>query len=316
MVLSIPNKLLWDQVAVTFYSWKENVDLIFHPKFTTPLFTRRRTLVICRGMEYYVFPQFYEKLDLFYVKMLMPLYYKKATKILTLSDDLQNDLHKYLRVPYEKMETLYSAPADIFFEKRDSSKAEIVRKKYNLPEQYLISVTRPYIGNKLYPRKNIDRTVKAFLALREKHPTLNLLLLGNRNYDYVQEVFGQEIANHPNIIYPGWVPQEDMPYLYSLSSVHVFPSFSESFGLPLVEAMASGSPTVTSTGGSCPEIVGDAAIKVDPTDLEGLTNAVDCILSDRQLRNRLIEKGLERARMFSWTKSAEKTIEIFKELCD
>jgi glycosyltransferase involved in cell wall biosynthesis len=105
-----------------------------------------------------------------------------------------------------------------------------------------------------------------------------------------------------------------MPYLYSLARALLFPSYSESFGLPLVEAMACGCPVITSTGGACPEIVGDAALVIDPTDVGGLTESLRRVLVDADLRRVLVENGLRRAAAFSWRGSAERMIEIFEEV--
>ena len=169
-------------------------------------------------------------------------------------------------------------------------------------------------SKKLYPRKNIDNIIKSFLALKTEYPYLKLVFVDNKCYQYISAVFGEEIAHDPKLVYLGWVPHEDMPHIYSLAKILIFPSYSESFGLPLVEAMACGCPVITSTSGACPEIVGDAAIVVDPTDVEGLTTAIRSLLTDSELCLKLSEKGLKRAGDFSWTRSAEKVIRIFKEL--
>jgi glycosyltransferase involved in cell wall biosynthesis len=314
ILVKAPNKFLWDQVAVPYHAQREQVDLLFHPKFTVPLFSPIPTVVMCRGLEYYTFPQFYERLDLMYVKTFIPLYYRKAIRVLTLSNDLQKQVHTHLKVPFSKMETVHSAAAELFYPRTDPAELANIRQKYNLPDKFIFTVTRPYMGNKPYPRKNIDGLIKAFLSISDQHPELKLVIAGNRSqcYQYVHTVFGQELADDPRLIYTGWLPQADMPYLYSLAQLLAFPSYSESFGLPLVEAMASGCPVVTSTGGSCPEIVGNAALLVEPPDIAGLAQAMNRILTEPDLRQSLANRGLERARDFSWKRSAEKVINVFK----
>jgi glycosyltransferase involved in cell wall biosynthesis len=314
--MKMPNKFLWDQIAVPYNSWKENVDLIFNPKFTVPLLTRKLTLVLCQGMEYFSFPQYYSFFSLMYVRIFFPLYYKKAQKVLTLSNDEQNDLNKYIKVPYEKMETVYSAHSKDFFPRRDRKELEAIKQKYHLPENFILSVAKPFQGDRLLPRKNIDNIVRSFLAFEDNSKTLKLVLADNRSYEYITEVFGKEFANDPRFVYPGWISHEDMPYIYSLAKLLMMPSYSESFGLPLVEAMACGCPVITSTTSCCPEIVGDAGIVVDPTDVKGLTFAISSILTDQELSQRLTEKGIKKASEYSWTNSAKKVIRIFNELIE
>lgn len=313
ILLEAPNKLIWDQVLVPNTARKEGVQLIFSPKFTVPLLSEIPTVVICHGLEYYTFPQFYERYLLMYVKIFLPLYYQKAVKVVAISNDLKDDIHKYVKVPYEKMETVYFGTTELFYPREDKQQLEAIKEKRQLPEDYIICLPHPYEANKLYPRKNLDNIVKAFMLLREKYPSLKLLLAGKRCDEYIAEVFGQDMANDPGFFYAGWVPQEEMPYLYSMAKMLVFPSYSESFGLPIVESMACGCPVITSTTTCCPEIAGDAGLLVDPTDFKGLSQAMDSILSKPELSQELSEKGFKRAKEFSWEKSAEKLIRIFQE---
>lgn len=186
-----------------------------------------------------------------------------------------------------------------------------IKQKYDLPDNSILSVAKPFQGDRLLPRKNIDNIVRSFLAFEDNSKTLKLVLADNRCYEYITEVFGKELANDPRFVYPGWISHEDMPYIYSLAKLLMMPSYSESFGLPLVEAMACGCHVITSTTSCCPEIVGDAAIVVDPTDVKGLTFAISSILTDQELSKRFTEKGIKKASEYSWSNSAKKVIRIF-----
>ncbi len=309
-----PNKFVWDQVLVPYFARKERVDLILNPKFTVPILTGRMTVPVCQGTEYFTFRHYYGWMDRLHTRVLFPMYYKKATKVITVSDDVGHDLHRFLNVPYDRMETVYLAAGEHYYQRTDVDELERFGKRHRLPDQFILAVTEPYQNNRRYPRKNIDGILKSFLALGDEHPRLKLVLAGKRCHEYIAEGFGQEVADDPRLVYPGWIPQEEMPLLYSLAKCLVFPSFSESFGLPIVEAMACGCPVVTSTGGACPEVAGDAALVVEPTDVEGLTSAITRILKDPELSRSLTAKGLKRASDFSWARSAEKVNRICRGL--
>jgi len=310
LVLRAPNKLVWDQVMVPYYARRERVDVIFHPKYTVPLLTTRPTVVVNQGLEYYTLPQFYPRLDLTYVKLFLPIYYRKATKVLAISEDLRRLTERYLRVPYDEIEIMYLAPGEHFFPRTDARELGVFQQRHALPDDFIVTVTKAYQGGKLADRKNISGIVHSFMALKGEFPTLKLVLAGEHCHQFMTTVFGREVADDPRFVYPGWIPQTDMPYLYSLAKALVFPSHSESFGLPLAEAMACGCPVVTSTGGSCSEVVGDAGLVIDATDQAGLLNAVRRVLADPQLRQQLQAKGLERAKHFTWERSARKVISV------
>jgi glycosyltransferase involved in cell wall biosynthesis len=308
------SKFVWDQVVVPYLAWRERTDVIFCAKYTVPLLARCPTVVMNHGIEYYTLPHFYEWHDLIYVKTFLPLYYKKASKVVAISNDLKTLLHRYVQVPYDKMKTIYYAASERYFRRNDEGELAEFRAKYNLPKDFILTATKVWRGKKRSNRKNIDNIVRAFLTVRTHHPSVKLVIAGEDCHSYIAAVFGKDIADDAGLVYPGWIPQEEMPYLYSLARLLVFPSYSESFGLPLVEAMACGCPVVTSSGGACPEIVGDAAIVVEPADIEGISKAINSILLDRELWQTLSEKGLNRAADFSWAASAESIIEICKEV--
>ena len=309
-----PTKLLWDQLLVPYYARREGVDVILNPKFTVPLLSGRPTVAICQGTEYYTLPQFYSLTERLHARTLMPLYYGKASRVITVSDDVQHDLHRYLGVPYERMETVYLAPGEQFYPRTDRGELEAFRLKHGLPQTFVVAVTRGYQDGRLYPRKNIDNVLRAFLTLKDELPDLRLVFAGTDIHRYVSTVFGREVADDPRLVYVGWLARDDMPLLYSLARALLFPSYSESYGLPIAEAMACGCPVITSTGGACPEIAGDAALIVDPTDIEGLATGIRRVVTDAGLSQTLTRKGLRRAREFSWARSAQRVIEVCREI--
>ena len=164
-------------------------------------------------------------------------------------------------------------------------------------------------------RKNVDGLVKAFYQLKKKHEFTDLKLLkaGNPQYKVDRERLLnliEQLGLQKEIIFLDYVPEDDLPELYNMAELFVFPSFYEGFGLPALEAMACGTPLIASNASSLPEIVGDAGIMVNPKNINGLAETIHKVLTDKELRKKMIRKGLKRASLFSWRTSAEETLRI------
>jgi glycosyltransferase involved in cell wall biosynthesis len=169
-------------------------------------------------------------------------------------------------------------------------------------------------NGKLYPRKNIEGIIDSFLRCARQMPEpLKLVLVGKSVRETLARVYGEDFVKNDSFVFPGYVPQEFMPAVYNLAELLVFPSYYESFGIPLVEAMACGCPIVASNTGACPEIVGDAGLTRDPGDAEALARAMIDVLGDAAMADRLRQAGLRRAQHFSWEKSAMALKSAFAE---
>jgi glycosyltransferase involved in cell wall biosynthesis len=182
-----------------------------------------------------------------------------------------------------------------------------VRGKYDIKGEYLL-----YVGT-LEPRKNVVRLLQAFHKLkREGHTDYKLVITGAKGWLY-QNIFSliSKLELHHQVIFTGWVPEEELPILMSGAQVLVYPSLYEGFGLPPLQAMACGTPVITSNISSMPEVVGDAAILIDPYNIDEIATAIHQVLSDGDLRQRMSQMGIERAKLFSLEKEARQTIEIF-----
>lgn len=320
VLIDVKSKLIYDQFFVPILSHREKVDLIFNTKFTVPLFTPIKSITIMRGSEYWIYPEYYDRLDLFYVNTMFPFYCRKATKVITLSDLLKKDLYKFLKVPLNKMATVYSAPHKRFKKISNNNYLEEIREKFYLPkEKFILSVTKPYsaIGSKrkkIYPRKNIEGIIKSFSRCKQiVNEPVKLVFLGKNIKESLVENYGNDLVANEDFVFPGYVDQEYMPAIYNMASLLIFPSYYESFGLPLVEAMACGCPIVTSNTGACPEIVGDAAITCPPDDIEKLADAMARLVVNDDLAKEFRDKCFERARSFSWDKSAKDLLRLFKD---
>jgi glycosyltransferase involved in cell wall biosynthesis len=273
-----------------------------------------------RGTEYWSHPEFYVGwcgwLDRLYNRVMIPLYCRRAARVLTNSDTLGEELVRYARVPRSKLRTVYASADDSFRSVTDQKVLAAVRERYRLPrEPFLLMVAKGHqivgqsSGKALTPRKNVAAALEAYGRMRRRvahrgkvAPPLVILGVG-----IAERLTPEAIAEHadPSSVHtPGFVELEDMPALYSMARALVFPSRYESFGIPIVEAMACGCPVVTATTSACPEVAGGAALLVDPGDVVGLSAAMERVSLDDRLTRELRSRGIRRAAQFSWSRSA------------
>jgi glycosyltransferase involved in cell wall biosynthesis len=313
-------KLFWDQVLVPLAARREHLDVLFHHKFSIPLLPPCSTVVQQRGTEYWSHPEFYVgwsgRVDRLYNRLLIPLYCRRAQRVLTNSDSLGDELVRHAGVPRSKLRTVYAAADESFRPTRDPATLEQVRQRYSLPaEPFLLMVVKGHqilgqsSGQALTPRKNVAVALEAYGRMRRRMsetgasvPPLVILGIG-----IAERLTPARIAGYtdPAAVHtPGFVEFTDMPAVYAMARALVFPSRYESFGIPIVEAMACGCPVITATTAACPEVAGDAALLVDPDDMEGLGSAMERMSFDQALVEELRRRGLRRAASFSWTRSA------------
>ncbi|HUV89366.1 MAG TPA: glycosyltransferase family 1 protein, partial [Anaerolineae bacterium] len=210
--------------------------------------------------------------------------------------------------PPQKIHIVYRCVGERYHPVSDPQIAQ-VRRSYGLPQSYFL-----FVGS-VEKRKNLQRILRAGSHLWQSGERRPLVVVGARRWKYTQIMNTvQELNLERHVIFTGHVPDADLPALYSGADLFVFPSLYEGFGLPPLEAMACGTPVVTSNTSSLPEVVGDAAITVDPYDVEALTEAMRRVLSDADLADDLRQRGLERAARFSWDQAARETIDVYREV--
>jgi glycosyltransferase involved in cell wall biosynthesis len=320
VVVTGSNKLVWDQVLVPLAARRDRLDVLFHHKFSIPLWAPCPTVVQQRGTEYWSHPEFYTglsgRVDQVYSRFMIPLYCRRAARVLTNSNTLGDELVRYVGVPRGKLRTVYASADESFRPVTDPAALAAVRARYGLPPQpFLLMVVKGHqvmgqaSSRALTPRKNVAVAVEAYGRMRARAlaggrtpPPLVILGIG-----IAERLTPEVIAEHtdPEAVHtPGFVKFEDMPALYSMARSLVFPSRYESFGIPIVEAMACGCPVITATTSACPEVAGDAALLVDPDDVEGLATAMYRVSLDDALAEDLRQRGLRRAAGFSWSESA------------
>ena len=307
-VVSAPGKALWDQVAIPAEARRESLDLIFHTKFTVPLFTTRKTVMTIHGASWFVRPDLYgNKLDLAYVRAVMPLYCRKADFIISNSDLTTRDFIRILHVPPEKIRTVRLGTSEKFTPVADAGALDAARQRYGLPDKFILSVIRHD------PRKNFENLIAAFRLLRQRLPC-KLVVTGLGVEKYREEYGLDTDGTSADVTFLGWVEQQDLPALYSLARCKFFPSVYEEFGIPVCEAMACGCPPVVSKTGALPEVAGDAGLIVDPFNPAEMADALERVWSDDALHGQLAARSLERARLFTWERCARETLEVLNGL--
>jgi len=308
--INIPYKILWDQIFIPFSSVRAHIDVLFSTKFTLPLILPYKTVTVLHGMEWYSHPEFFKLWDVLYVKFMMPLYVRKATRVISVSHTTKKDIIKFTGVNKSKIIVVHLAAEDIFTEPLNVSFIEKVKTKYTLPLKFILHV------GLIYPEKNVERLIQAFAKVAEKFPH-KLVLVGGFRWKY-EGVFKliEKLNLKDKIIMIRWVSHSELRVFYRLADLFVFPSLYESFGMPVLEAMACGCPVVTSSTGATPEIVGDAALIVDPRSVDEIYKATMRVLKDKALRAKVISKGYTQAKKFSWEKSARKMLSVFKEIVE
>jgi glycosyltransferase involved in cell wall biosynthesis len=255
-------------------------------------------------------PEHHKPLNRWYLDWTMPLYCRRADHIIAVSETTRRDLITAYHLPPEKITVIHEA-ADPRFRPQALERQAQVRAAYGLPAQFLL-----YVGT-LEPRKNLERLLAAWAPLYQSGDCPPLVIVGKRGW--LCEGFFAALEASPareGVLLTGYVPDPDLPALYSAATAFVWPSLYEGFGLPPLEAMACGVPVICSNASSMPEVVGDAAVLFDPEDEESLRATLLQVMLGPELRDDLRARGLNRASIFSWERAACETRAVYKQLLE
>jgi glycosyltransferase involved in cell wall biosynthesis len=264
------------------------------------------TVLTVHDLIFRLFPQHHKRLNYWYLNAAMPLFCRRASAILAVSQATKNDLVRLYGLNPEKISVVYEAAAPHFVPASPDHVAQ-VRSRYQLPDEYML-----YVGT-IEPRKNLVRLLEASHQLRQAGEDMRLVVVGSKGWLY--EGFFQrleELGLADAVALPGYVPDADLPAIYSGARLVIMPSLYEGFGLPVLEAMACGAPVVSSNASSLPEVGGDAVRYFDPTDVAGMADQILTLWRDPALRQALSQRGLARASQFSWERAAQETLTIYR----
>lgn len=290
-------------------SWRNRFDVL-HTQFTVPPSLKGRSVVTVHDLCYERFPQYFRPTVLRQMKFLIPWSCKRADHILTDSESSKRDIVEFYRVDPDRITVTYLGSSDGFKPIDAAIAKEALQGRYGISSDFLL-----YVGN-LEPRKNLARLLQAFSSLKRQGKIDHQLVIVGQPAWLSSDTF--EIVKRDGltseVVFTGYVPAEDLPFLYNAASIMVYPSLFEGFGLPVVEAMACGTPVITSFGSSLEEIAGGAALLVDPYSTSAIASALEKLASDRSLQLSLREAGLERSATFSFRRMAEQTCEVYHRL--
>ncbi len=284
---------------------------LFHAtEHLLPPFRGLPTVLTVHDMIFKLFPEHQKRLNYWYLNATMPLYCRRAGAIITVSENSKRDIVTHYGVEPEKVTVVYEAAAPEFSPVA-SPHVEQVRRRYGLPEHYVI-----FVGT-IEPRKNLVRLIEALQRLRDGGLSLPLVVVGQKGWLYGAFFRRlEELEVRDSVLFPGYVPFDDLPALYSGATIAAMPSFYEGFGLPVLEAMACGTPVVSSDASSLPEFGGDAARYFDPHDVEALAQTLLDVWKDGELQSEMRSRGLQQAARFSWKRAADLTMDVYRAVVD
>jgi len=310
----LPNRFFFDPLAKFCRQPKIDrllggVDVFFDPHFLlSPLSKTCRRVVTFHDLSFEYFPEFFSWRKRYWHAFLSPRARAlEADKIIAVSQSTKDDLVSIYNLPAEKIKVVYSGIEKGLQKKEPADERKVsIRKKYNLPEDFIL-----YFGT-LEPRKNLIGLIRAYEIFRQQ-PTggakPSLVLAGNPGW-LCDDIFAEakKSAFARDIFFTGFIDPADKVYLYNLASVFVYPSFFEGFGFPPLEAMSCGVPVICSHTSSFPEVVGEAALMIDPYNFNEIAWAIKEVLIDKKLKQSLIEDGFARIKNFSWDRCAKETL--------
>lgn len=285
------------------------LDILHSPDFIPPFRRDYRSVITVHDLAFLLYPHFLtEESARYYGQIDRAVRY--ADHVVADSINTKRDIINFLGVPEAKITVIYAAANGVYHPVEDEQLLNETRQKYSLDGPFILFVST------IEPRKNLPTLLRAFRKLLDHYKLeVKLVVVGQRGW-FCGEVFAvaEELELGDNVVFLGHVPVEDLVLLYNGACMHVHPSFYEGFGLPPLEAMACGTPTIVANVSSLPEVVGDAGLLVAPEHIEGWTVAMWRMLTDDALHAELSEKGLKRAKLFSWEKAARETLTLYKRL--
>jgi glycosyltransferase involved in cell wall biosynthesis len=303
-------RIFYENFRLGSYFSNNGFDLYHSAGYVLPFFSGIPSIVTIHDLIAIDFPQYCKNETALYYGLFLPRSIHKAKKIIAVSDTVKRDILRHFVLDPDKIEVIYHGVESIFRKITCEESLERVTRKYKLPPGFLL-----YVGN-LEPKKNIRRLIEAYMELRRHAGIRQKLVIAGRKgwkYDDIFQIVKREKMEQ-DILFTGYVEREDLPCVYSLADLFIFPSLYEGFGLPVLEAMACELPVLISNQGALPEIAGEIYPQVDAYNVEDIAKKILVLLGDPELRAKNISYGIKRIKQFSWEKAADETLAVYKKI--
>jgi glycosyltransferase involved in cell wall biosynthesis len=289
-----PARILWEQIVLPFEVARYRLDVLFNPGFTAPVFSPCRQVTVFHDLQHKRHPEYFRWFDLPFWRLLLWAAAHRSHRLIAVSEATRADLLRFYRIPNERIAVIAHGVEPAFS-----------RLDRSYTEAYLLCVST------LHPHKNLPRLIRAY---GRKKRDFRLILAGLRGFhaEAIERLI-EEMGLRDSVQITGWVPREELYSLYERARAFVYPSTFEGFGMPVLEAMAAGIPVACSDIPPLHEVAGDAALFFDPLDEDDIASGIERVMGDSSLQQTLAQAGRERARAFTWRRSAEQTLEVLLE---
>jgi len=297
-------RILWEQLLWPFAAARQKLDLLHSPAFVTPVIKTKPTIVTVYDLSFIHYPERFPPLKRAYLTSQTRRSCIQSRRVVTISESGRQDVHEHFGIPLEKIEVVHPG-VDSTFCPKPVGEVEAFRKREQLPDHFVL-----HVGT-LQPRKNIPLLISAFARLEQ--PELEFVLVGGKGWSY-QEIYDKvvKLGLQERVRFAGYVPDDDLPLWYNAAAVLVLPSVYEGFGMPVVQAMACGTPVIAAETSSLPEVAGGAARLFDPEDEMALAEHMATVLDDSQIAAKMRQQGLTQALNFSWQQAGQKMATIYR----
>lgn len=310
-VLPSASNLRWDQVDVPRALRAERADVVMNPKFSVPLTSPVPSVMVLHGAGWFIpeVKHFWSLPERVYARVAMPLYCRKAAAVLSVSKITTDVFETVPGVPHGRITTQYFGPGRQFTPVVDDERLRDVRERYGLPERFVLTLS----GFTRGPRKNIANIIESFRLHHGATPH-KLVVVGKDCHRFRETLGIPDDGWGADVVFPGWVDQDDLPAFYALADALLYPSKMEASPIPVFEGLACGRPIVTSNAWGLKELAGDAAVLVDPDDPRAIADALGRVLTDEPLRADLSRRALERSKRYTWDRYARETMALLERL--
>ncbi len=302
-----PKYSIREHFGLSHQARKYDLQLFHEPHYTLPYFLKCKKVVSIHDLIHLKFPQnLPSRRAYLYAKWMIGKAVKKADKILVGSENTKNDIMEIFKTRPDKIQVIFYGVDEIFKPVKDRNLLQNFKNKYKLPDKFVL-----YSGS-VRKHKNLENALRAFALLKDKSLNLVLAGVGLQNQKQLVPIL-KELMIENNVKIIPFLDYPELVLLYNCAEVLFFPTLYEGFGLPVLEAMACGVPVVSSNNSSIAEVSGEAAILVDPLNLREMAGRLEKVLQEASLRQRMVALGLERAKIFSWKKTAQETLGVYQE---